>query len=78
MEIKRRQCRKARNWLSNGLRIFDYGEVRFNSIGVVVGIVFLVVTHTDREGRTHIISARPAKQKERQRYVQAIQQGTGS
>lgn len=55
---------------------FDYGELRKNSIGLIDGILFLTVTHTDREGTTRIISARPAKRGERRRYEQAIQQGT--
>ena len=50
----------------------DYGEVRSNSIGRVDGILYLVVTHTDRIGRIRIISARPAKRLERQRYDEAI------
>ena len=54
---------------------FEYGEVRKNSIGLIEGILFLTVTHTDREGTTRIISARPAKRSERNRYEQAIRQG---
>lgn len=50
----------------------DYGEVRENSIGQIDEMVFLVVTHTNREGRTRIISARPAKRAERDRYEQAL------
>jgi uncharacterized DUF497 family protein len=50
----------------------DYGEQRANSIGVVDGVLYLVVTHTDRDGRTRIISARPAKRAERQRYDETI------
>ena len=55
---------------------FDYGEVRQNSIGPIEGILFLTVTHTDRDGTMRIISARPAKRSERKRYEQAISQGT--
>lgn len=50
----------------------DYGEVRKNSIGQVDGVLYLVVTHTDRDDWTRIISARPAKRSERQRYDEAI------
>ncbi len=57
-------------------RRFDYGEVRENSIGVIDDVLFLMVTHTDRDGITRIISARPAKKKERERYEQAIQKRT--
>lgn len=51
----------------------DYGEERFISIGMVDGIAVLVVVHTDREGRVRLISARPASNKERQRYYEQIQ-----
>ncbi len=54
----------------------DYGERRWNSIGRVAGVVILVVTHTDRAGRVRIISARPAKRAERERYEEAIRPGT--
>jgi uncharacterized DUF497 family protein len=50
----------------------DYGEVREISIGIVDGIAFLTVVHTDRSGRVRIISARPASQRERRRYEKAI------
>ena len=55
---------------------FDYGEIRENSIGLVDGVLFLVVTHTDRKDIRRIISARPAKRKERERYVEEIRQRT--
>ncbi len=55
---------------------FDYGEIRENSIGLVKGVLFLVVTHTDRRDIRRIISARPAKRQERERYVAEIRQGT--
>ena len=54
----------------------DYGEIRENSIGMVDQAVVLVVTHTDRQGRLRIVSARPAKRTERQRYAQALRPGT--
>lgn len=52
----------------------DYGELREISIGLVDGAAFLTVVHTDREGTTRIISARPASSRERRRYEEAIQQ----
>ncbi len=55
---------------------FDYGEIRENSIGLVDGVLFLVVTHTDRNGIIRIISARPAKRQEREYYVAEIRQRT--
>ncbi|WP_417729627.1 BrnT family toxin [Roseovarius sp.] len=51
---------------------FDYGEVRKNTIGLIDGVLFLTVTHTDRDGKTRIISARPAKRGERNRYDEAL------
>ena len=67
------------NWL-DGRRA--YGEIRHVGIGRVDGVVFLAVVHTARNGNTRIISARPAKRKERERYDQekpdhkAIRPGT--
>ncbi len=40
------------------------------------GVAILVVTHTDRQGRVRIISARPAKRAERTGYEEAIRPGT--
>jgi uncharacterized protein len=45
----------------------DYGEDRFNAIGLVKGRL-LVVTYTLRETRVRIISARMAEPKERRQY----------
>lgn len=50
----------------------DYGEHREISIGVADGVAVLTVVHTDRLGRLRIISARPASQRERKRYEEAI------
>lgn len=55
----------------------EYGEVRLRSIGPVDGIAILTVIHTDRSGKTRIISARPADRTERKRYEEAIQKRTG-
>ena len=55
---------------------FEYGEVRENSIGMIDGLAVLTVTHTDRDGRTRIISARPASRAERSQYEQALRQRT--
>ena len=46
----------------------DYGEVRTNSLGDLDGQVIANVTHTDRDGETRLISARLAKEAERERY----------
>jgi uncharacterized protein len=55
----------------------EYGEVRMRSIGQIDGVVILVVIHTERSGKTRIISARPADRIERSRYEEAIQKRTG-
>ena len=46
----------------------DYGEHREISIGEIENLAIVVVVHTDREGITRIISARPAHKKERDMY----------
>ena len=43
----------------------DYGEVRTNSIGWIDGLHVVNVTHTGRDGRIRLISARPATSLER-------------
>jgi len=47
---------------------FDYREIRVISLGSLKGVVVLSVTHTDRDGRIRIISARAASRKERAIY----------
>ncbi|MFN3670864.1 MAG: BrnT family toxin [Bosea sp. (in: a-proteobacteria)] len=54
----------------------DYGELREISIGVAEGVACLVVVHTDRRGRTRLISARRANRAERSRYEQAVRTAT--
>jgi uncharacterized DUF497 family protein len=53
-------------------RRMDYGERREISIGKVDGVAYLTVVHTDRVGYVRIISARPASQRERRRYEEAL------
>lgn len=55
---------------------FEYGEVREISIGLIDGIAYLTVAHTNREGSIRIISARPARRNERKRYDEAIQKAS--
>jgi uncharacterized protein len=50
----------------------DYGEVREISIGGIDDIAVLTVVHTNRQGKVRIISARPASERERRRYEEAI------
>ena len=45
----------------------DYGEDRFNAIGMVKGEL-LTVAYTEREGRIRIISARKATRREQNDY----------
>lgn len=44
------------------------GEVRDTDIGVADNLVMIVVTHTDRQGRIRIISARKATSREKRWY----------
>jgi len=50
----------------------DYGEIRENSLGVVEDVV-LFVTHTTRNGKIRLISARRANREEREFYHEYIQ-----
>ena len=54
----------------------DYDEIRKISIGALGNEVIIVVVHTDRNGRTRIISARPAKKIERKLYNEHIKKTT--
>jgi uncharacterized DUF497 family protein len=54
----------------------DYEEIREHSIGTIKGIAFIAVIHTDRNGKTRLISARRANKQERQRYEEAIRTRT--
>ena len=44
------------------------GEMRWKAIGPLRNRPIVVVVHTDRAGRTRLISARPASREERNRY----------
>ncbi len=46
---------------------FDYGEVRFKSIGIVDGICYVLI-HADRNGRMRLISAWQGGQRDRRKY----------
>ncbi|MCB9991908.1 MAG: BrnT family toxin [Rhodospirillales bacterium] len=50
----------------------NYGETRYVSIGLIDNIAVLAVTHTDRNGKTRLISARPASRRERMAYYEQI------
>ena len=51
---------------------YDYGELRLVSTGLLYGVTCIVVTHTDRNGKTRIISARKADKDERTIHDGAI------
>ena len=53
----------------------DYGEVRYNSIGHVGQTLLIVVSHTERDGRTRLISARRATRRERLAYRKWYHEG---
>lgn len=57
---------------------FDYDELRELSLGLLRGTVVLAVVHTDRNGRTRIISARQATAAEAHRYETALRARTHS
>lgn len=46
----------------------DYGETRTITMGQLAEEVVVVVVHTDRNGRTRLISARLANRLERKQY----------
>ena len=46
----------------------NYGELREISVGDIGNFVLVTVVHTDRNGRTRIISARKATRRERTAY----------
>ncbi|WP_320196803.1 BrnT family toxin [Agrobacterium rosae] len=50
----------------------DYAETRYHSIGQIDGLVVLAVIHTDRAGKTRLISARAANRRERRRYDEEV------
>lgn len=54
----------------------DYGEDRYISVGEMDGVAVVVVAHTEREGRTRLISARPASKREREAWHEHIRKTT--
>ena len=55
----------------------DYGELREISIGSLDMAVVICVVHTDRDGKTRLISARRASRKERKTYYDYIEEALG-
>jgi len=54
----------------------DYGEIREISIGTINNIVVIAVVHTNRQGKTRLISARKATPKERKKYYEYLAKKT--
>ena len=57
-------------------RRFDYNEISEVSIGTIQGFVIVTVAHTERNGKTRLISARKATPKERRQYYEYLAQAT--
>ncbi len=55
---------------------FDYDEIRETSIGAIRGVVIATVTHTERQNKIRLISARKATPKERRQYNDYLRQET--
>ncbi len=48
------------------------GEIRDRTLGLLDGIIVLVIIHTDRNGKTRLISARRATPHERRKFEAAV------
>lgn len=56
------------NYVTVRARAGAGGEIRYKTIGVLDEVLIVSVIHTDRLGVVRLISARPAKRKERKFY----------
>ncbi|AZU05333.1 hypothetical protein X907_2825 [Glycocaulis alkaliphilus] len=56
------------DYVTTQARLMPDGEVRQKTIGMLDDLLMVSVIHTDREGVTRLISARPAKRNERAFY----------
>mgnify|MGYP000244665247 FL=1 len=63
--------------LSRGQYDQDNQEYRELSFGLISGVVVLAVVHTDRRGRTRIISGRKATKKERGLFYDYLEKTLG-
>ena len=54
----------------------DYGEIRIMTIGKLTNHIVVVIVHTQRSGRTRLISARLAHQQERETYHEYCSKNT--
>lgn len=48
------------------------GEIRDRTFGLINGVVVVVIIHTDRDGKTRLISARRATPNERRKFEAAV------
>ena len=48
------------------------GEIRDRTLGLIEGITILLIIHTDRNGKTRLISARRATPNERRKFEAAV------
>ena len=51
---------------------FWHGEIRERTYGLLDGVTVAVIVHTDRDGRTRLISARRASHSERRKFEAAV------
>lgn len=52
----------------------DYGEQRFNTMGLLAGRIVVVISHTPRGRKTRIITMRKANERERERFWERLDQ----
>jgi uncharacterized protein len=49
-----------------------HGEVRYRTFGLIDGLTIVIIIHTDRDGRTRLISARRAEPNERRKFEASV------
>lgn len=52
----------------------DYGEQRFNTMGLLAERIVVVISHTPRGRKTRIITMRKANERERERFWERLDQ----
>ena len=52
-------------------RRHDYGEIRYKSIGLIDDVCYVVI-HTERNGKTRLISAWEGGQRDRREYQTGV------
>ncbi|MBR8835605.1 MAG: BrnT family toxin [Stigonema ocellatum SAG 48.90 = DSM 106950] len=72
-----RGCRsRSTHYCLSRSSISKYGEILQTSIGSIRGVVIVTVTHTERQNKIRLISARKATPKERRQYNDYLRQET--